>query len=90
MGGRVHLTDLVRRNSAKSATWEYIEDTDHVTRGVMHWVVTLKGVSPSEECFVNGRYIRTATRVIKLAHGAELITDEYVAQQVLERLEAAA
>lgn len=83
---RVHLSDLVDRYQAKSATWEYVENTYHVTRGVMHWVVTLyKATAPKWEDppFYN------KTHVIELANGCELIVDEYVTRLVLKRMEVA-
>lgn len=84
---KVHLMDLVQRHDATSAEWKYVEDTDHVTRGVMCWVVTLfHAMVPSEGWY--GRY-RVAAHTIKLANGAELVTDEYIAHQVIKRLEEA-
>lgn len=81
---RVHLMDLVRRHDASDADWAYVEDTDHVTRGVMRWRVTLfHALIPTEG------YRRVAAHTFNLANGAELITDEYVAWQVLKRLEQA-
>lgn len=86
---RVHLMDLVKRHDASSATWKYVEDTDHVTRGVMCWVVTLHNAiierRSNDWASVHRKYEHT----IKLANGAELVTDEYVAWQVLRRLEQA-
>jgi hypothetical protein len=86
---RVHLMDLVRRHDASSATWQYVEDTDHVTKGVMCWVVTLHGaLLEPKRCNWVSSY-RAVAHTIKLANGAELVTDEYVAHQVLKRLEKA-
>ena len=82
-GSEVHLVDLVDLHAAKSAKWEYVEDTDHVTRGVMHWVVTLYDAKIP----IGQRgWIRT-THVITLAHGARLLTDEYVTRLVVQKLE---
>ena len=84
---RIHLMDLVRRYKAESAEWAYVENTEHVTRGVMHWVITLKNVTlPKEDSWYPRR---VAAHTFNLANGAELITDEYVAWQVLQRLEQA-
>lgn len=83
---KVHLMDLVRRHDAKSATWEYVEDTDHTTKGVMCWVVTLHKALISNGGFTK---LRVEAHTIKLANGAELITDEYVAHLVNQRLEQA-
>lgn len=87
MTAKIHLMDLVRRYEAESAEWAYVENTEHVTRGVMHWVITLKNAKlPKEESW----YQRpVASHTLTLANGAELITDEYVAWQVLQRLEQA-
>jgi hypothetical protein len=84
---RVHLMDLVRRHDASDANWAYVEDPAHVTRGVMCWRVTLfHALIPTEGGY--GQY-RVAAHTIKLANGAELVTDEYVAHRVLKRLEQA-
>jgi hypothetical protein len=85
---RVHLMDLVRRHEASHATWRYVEDTDHVTRGVMCWVVTLHYALVQDQSAWASRY-RVKEHTIKLANGAELVTDEYIAHQVLKRLEQA-
>ena len=80
----IHLHHLVEKYQAKSATWEYVEDTKHVTRGVMHWVVTLyKATAPKWEDppFYN------KTHVIELATGCHLNVDEYVTRIVIQRLE---
>jgi hypothetical protein len=79
---KIHLIDLVDRYQAKSASWEYVEDTKHVTKGVMHWVVTLhKATAPKWE---DPPYY-SKTHVIELANGCELILDEYVTRLVLKR-----
>lgn len=84
---RVHLMDLVKRHDASDAEWAYVEDTSHVTRGVMCWRVTLShALIPTEGGY--GQY-RVAAHTIQLANGAELVTDEYIAHQVLKRLEQA-
>lgn len=81
-GSEVHLVDLVDLHAAKSAKWEYVENTEHVTRGVMHWVVTLYGATMrSDAGWTHG------THVIKLANGANLLTDEYVTRLVIKELE---
>lgn len=83
---KVHLMDLVQRYKAESAEWAYVENTEHMTRGVMHWVITLKNVTmPDWESPPR----RIAAHTFNLANGSELITDEYVAWQVLQRLEQA-
>ena len=84
MTRRVHLSDLVGVYNASGAKWDYIENTKHVTKGVMHWVVTLyNATSPKWEYppFYN------KTHVIELANGSELIVDEYVTRLVLKRME---
>lgn len=87
MTAKVHLMDLVRRYNAESAEWKYVENTEHVTRGVMHWVITLSNATiPKWE---SPYPIRVRSHTFNLANGAELITDEYVAWQVLQRLEQA-
>ena len=83
---KIHLMDLVRRNKADSAEWRYVEDADHVTRGVMCWQVTL--INPRAKN-AHGDWRRIASHTFNLANGAELITDEYVANQVLKRLDKA-
>jgi hypothetical protein len=84
---RVHLMDLVRRADASDADWAYVEDADHVTRGVMCWRVTLfHALIPTDGGY--GQY-RVAAHTFNLANGAELVTDEYIAHQVLQRLEQA-
>ena len=81
-GSEVHLVDLVDLHGAKSAKWEYVENTEHVTRGVMHWVVTLYDATVRGDWgWVRG------THVIKLANGANLLTDEYVTRLVIKELE---
>lgn len=80
----IHLSDLVGVYNASGAEWHYIEKTYHVTRGVMHWVVTLyNATAPKWEDppFYN------KTHVIELANGCELIVDEYVARLVIKRME---
>ena len=81
---RVHLSDLVDRHKADSAEWHYIEDTKHVTKGVMHWVVILHHAIVENE-FGGRRYVKN--HVIELANGCELIVDEYVTRLVLKRME---
>ena len=78
--------DLVRQYKADSAEWRYVEDPDHVTRGVMCWQVTFKRARIETS---DGGWQHVATYTLNLANGAELITDEYVANQVLKRLEEA-
>ena len=81
---QIHLSDLVNTYQAKSASWEYVENTKHVTKGVMHWVVTLyNATAPKWEYppFYN------KTHVIELANGSELIVDEYVTNLVIKRME---
>jgi len=83
---KIHLINLVDRYQAKSASWEYVENPKHVTKGVMHWVVTLyNATAPKWEypSFFN------KTHVIELANGSELIVDEYVTRLVLERFTGA-
>lgn len=83
---KVHLMDLVCRHDASGAEWHYIEDTNHVTKGTMCWVVILfHALIPAGTC---GKR-RVTAHTIKLANGAELITDEYVAHLVNQRLEQA-
>jgi hypothetical protein len=82
-GSEVHLVDLVDLHGAKSAKWEYVENTEHVTKGVMHWVVTL--YDATRRCHDRG-WVR-GTHVIKLANGANLLTDEYVTRLVIKELE---
>lgn len=88
---QINLMDLVRRYQASSAEWKYVENTDHVTRGVMHWVITLKNVTlPRGDSASSGSWAtRIAAHTFNLANGVELITDEYIAWQVLQRLERA-
>ena len=79
----IHLHHLVEQYQAKSATWEYVEDTKHVTRGVMHWVVTLYDAKlPPYE---GGRFLRKY--VMEIATGCHLNTDEYVTRLVIQKLE---
>lgn len=81
---QIHLNDLVNTYQAKSASWHYIENTKHVTKGVMHWVVTLyNATAPKWEYppFYN------KTHVIELANGCDLIVDEYVTRLVIKRME---
>jgi len=82
----IHLMDLVRRHKAESAEWRYVEDADHVTRGVMCWQVTLNKVRVESS---DGGWEYKAKHTFNLCHHAELITDEYVAKQVLKRLDKA-
>jgi len=88
MTAKIHLMDLVRRHDASDASWEYVEDTDHVTKGVMCWRVTLFHALIPNTGGGASQY-RVAAHTFNLANGAELITDEYVAWRVLQRLEAA-
>lgn len=84
---KVHVADLVRRYNAERAEWAYIEDPDHVTKGVMCWVVTLFNVTmPKWEDYYPRR---VREHVIKLGTGADLVVDEYVADLVWARLEQA-
>ena len=83
---KVHLMDLVERYKAESAEWAYVEDTEHMTRGVMHWVITLKNVTMPK--WESPPY-RVAAHTFTLSYGTELVTDEYIAWQVLKRLEQA-
>jgi hypothetical protein len=85
---KVHLMDLVRRHDATSAEWKYVEDTDHVTRGVMCWVVTLHDAVIEPKRTWASVY-RVKAHTIKLANCAELVTDEYIAHMVNKRLEDA-
>jgi hypothetical protein len=84
---RVHLMDLVRRHDAQGAVWAYITDTTHVTPNVKCWQVTL--LNPLMGVDAWNRQHRVRAHTFNLANGAELITDEYVAWQVLKRLEQA-
>ena len=81
---QVHLMDLVREYDAKGATWHYIEDPDHVTRGVMCWCVVLHNAKVG-----SNRFDRVASHTVKLANSCGLVADEYIAYQVLRRLEQA-
>jgi hypothetical protein len=83
---KIHLMDLVRRHQAESAEWRYVENADHATRGVMCWQVTLINVRTYN---AHGSWRKIASHTFNLANGAELITDEYVANQVLKRLDKA-
>lgn len=86
MTAKIHLMDLVRRHDAQGAVWAYITDPDHVTPNVKCWQVTLlNALIPAGSC---GKR-RVSAHTFNLANGAELITDEYVAWQVLQRLEQA-
>ena len=86
MTAKIHLMDLVRRHDAQGAVWAYITDPYHRTPDVKCWQVTLlNALIPAG---THG-YRRVAAHTFNLANGAELITDEYVAWQVLQRLEAA-
>jgi hypothetical protein len=87
MTAKIHLMDLVRRHDADGAVWAYITDTSHVTPNVKCWQVTL--LNAKLPTAIHDRYRRVMSHTINLANGAELITDEYVAWQVLQRLEAA-
>lgn len=83
---RVHLMDLVRRHDARGAIWTYITDTTHITPNVKCWQVTLlDALIPVGAC---GKR-RVTAHTFNLANGAELVTDEYIAHQVLKRLERA-
>jgi len=84
---KIHLMDLVRRHDAQGAVWAYITDTTHVTPNVKCWQVTL--LNPLIGVGTWNQPRRVAAHTFNLANGAELITDEYVAWQVLQRLEAA-
>jgi hypothetical protein len=86
MTAKIHLMDLVRRHDAQGAVWAYITDTTHVTPNVKCWQVTL--LNALIDVGWQGKR-RVAAHTFNLANGAELITDEYVAWQVLQRLEAA-
>jgi hypothetical protein len=87
MTAKVHLMDLVRRHDAQGAVWAYITDTTHVTPNVKCWQVTLLNPLIGTDTWNQPR--RVAAHTFNLANGAELIADEYVAWQVLQRLEAA-
>ena len=80
---KVHLKDLVARHDASGAEWHYIENTDHVTPGVMCWLVilfhALIPVGPRGQ-------LRVTAHTIKLANCADLIVDEYVADLVTARM----
>jgi hypothetical protein len=76
----------VRRHDAHGAVWAYITDTTHVTPNVKCWQVTLLNALIPVGDF--GRR-RVTAHTFNLANGAELVTDEYVAWQVLRRLEQA-
>ena len=81
---KLKLIHLVDQYNASGAEWHYVENTKHVTKGVMHWVVTLyNATSPKWEYppFYN------KTHVIELANGSELIVDEYVTNLVIKRME---
>lgn len=82
---RVHLKDLVTRYDADSATWEFREDTDHMTRGVMCWHIMLHNAALPTRL----RARRVSEYPIKLATCCDLIVDEYVADLVWARLEQA-
>lgn len=85
---KINLMHLVEEYKAESAEWEYVEDTTHKTRGVMHWVVRLNNVTmPRWESTTNWWKHRKASHTITLANGADLITDDYIAHQVIKRLE---
>jgi len=79
----IHLHDLVDKYLAKSATWEYVENTEHKTKGVMHWVVTL--YDAKLPIYERGWIRRTHT--MALANGCHLNTDEYIARLVIQKLE---
>ncbi len=85
---KINLLDLVRRHDASHATWELIEDPYHVTKGVMCWVVTLHNAVRTPEHSWFAQY-RVASHTIQLANGVELITDDYIAHMVNQRLEIA-
>lgn len=87
MTAKIHLMDLVRRHDATGAVWAYITDTTHVTPNVKCWQVTL--LNPLIGAGPWNRPRRVSVHTFNLANGAELITDEYVAWQVLQRLEQA-
>lgn len=89
---KIHLMDLVRQHDAESASWKYTEDTDHVVRGVMCWVVTLHNAYTEPPRTYGWDWVkppRVKAHTFKLAYGAQLITDEYVAHLVNQRLEQA-
>lgn len=83
---KVHLMDLVRRHDATGAVWALINDPDHVTPNTKCWQVTLL-----DALIPAGRYghRRVAAHTFNIANGVELVTDEYIAWQVLKRLEQA-
>lgn len=87
MTAKIHLMDLVRRHDAQGAVWAYVTDTSHVTPNVKCWQVTLLNPVIGVDTWNTQR--RVASYTFNLANGAELITDEYVAWQVLQRLEQA-
>ena len=85
---KIHLMDLVRRHDASGAVWALINDPDHVTPNVKCWQVTLlDALLPSNGGW--NRQYRVTAHTFNLANGAELVTDEYIAWQVLKRLEQA-
>ena len=84
---RVHLMDLVRRHDAQGAVWAYVTDHTHVTPDVKCWQVTLLDAKIPVGNYRG--YARVRAHTFTLANGAELVTDEYVAWQVLQRLEQA-
>lgn len=85
MTRRVHLSDLVGVYNASGAEWHYIENTKHVTKGVMHWVVTLYNATAPKWEYPS---FYKKTHVIELANGSELIVDEYVTNLVINRFES--
>lgn len=84
MTSKVHLSDLVDRHNASGAEWHYIENTKHVTKGVMHWLVILFNATVINE-YGGRRFAKT--HVVELANGCDLIVDEYVTRLVIKRME---
>jgi hypothetical protein len=83
---KLKLIDLIDRYQASSAEWHYVEDTKHVTKGVMHWIVILFNATVPNEY---GRHRLVKTHVIELANCCDLIVDEYLARLVINRFERA-
>lgn len=79
----IDLLDLVQQHGATHADWEYVNNDDHVTPGVMRWRVTLYNVSrrTTWDPWSNSR-----TLVIPLANGTHLDVSAYVTKQVIERM----
>lgn len=81
---KINLVHLVDQYKASGAEWHYVEDTTHVTKGVMHWKVILFNATLPNG-WLTPRLVKW--HVINLSSCCELIVDEYIARLVINRFE---